>query len=155
MALVKGIASFEGRSALRTWLFTVLTNIAKQRGVRERRDADVAILAFTGGTVDLARYRAAGRPYPWHWRYTEAPTPFPDTPEGFVLGNELVALARHELDKLPERQRVVVTVRVILGLDSAEVCGLLEISAANQRVLLHRGRAAIRQVLEDYDRGTA
>ncbi len=67
-----------------------------------------------------------------------------------MLGKELMGLARQELDRLPERQRVVVTMRDMLGLDSAEVRELLDISVANQRVLLHRGRAAIRQALEDY-----
>ena len=154
IALLKGIGSFEGRSSLRTWLFTVMINIAKRRGVRERRDSDVAVLAFTGGTVDPARFRAADDPYPGHWRPNEVPSPFPDTPEGSVLGDELITVARRELDKLPERQRVVVTMRDMLGLDSAEVCQLLDITVANQRVLLHRGRAAVRQVLEDYLRGT-
>jgi RNA polymerase sigma-70 factor (ECF subfamily) len=150
LALLKGIATFEGRSSLRTWLFAVMINIAKTRGVRERRDADTAIVAFTGGTVDPARFRAAGDPYPGHWKYGEEPTPFPETPEGSALGNELVDVARSELEKLPDRQRIVVTLRDMLGFDSAEVCELLDISIANQRVLLHRGRSAVRQVLEDY-----
>ena len=154
IALLKGIGGFEGRSSLRTWLFTVLINIAKRRGIRERRDADVEVLAFTGGTVDPARFRGHDDPYPGHWRPDAVPSPFPDTPEGSVLGDELIALARRELDKLPERQRIVVTMRDMLGLDSAEVCELLEISVANQRVLLHRGRAAVRRVLEDYLRET-
>jgi RNA polymerase sigma-70 factor (ECF subfamily) len=154
IALLKGIGSFEARSSLRTWLFTILINTAKRRGVRERRDADVAVLAFTGGTVDPARFRGSDDPYPGHWLPHEVPAPFPATPEGSVLGNELIALARRELDKLPERQRVVVTMRDMLGLDSAEVCELLDISVANQRVLLHRGRATVRQVLEDYLRET-
>ncbi len=154
IALLKGISSFEARSSLRTWLFTILINIAKRRGVRERRDVDVAVLAFTGGTVDPARFRGSDDPYPGHWLPHEVPAPFPDTPEGSVLGNELIALARRELDTLPERQRVVVTMRDMLGLDSAEVCKLLDISVANQRVLLHRGRATVRQVLEDYLRET-
>jgi RNA polymerase sigma-70 factor, ECF subfamily len=67
-----------------------------------------------------------------------------------VLGNELVEIARRELDTLPERQRIVVTLRDMLGFDSTEVSELLNISMANERVLLHRGRAAVRQVLEDY-----
>ena len=154
IALLKGIDSFEGRSSLRTWLFTVLINIAKRRGMRERRDSDVAVLAFTGGTVDPSRFRGTDDPYPGHWRPTEVPSAFPDTPEGSVLGDEMIALARRELDKLPERQRAVVTMRDMLGFDSAEVCELLDISVANQRVLLHRGRAAVRQVLEDYLRET-
>lgn len=150
IALLKGIGSFEGRSSLRTWLFKVLINIAKRRGMRERRDADVAVIAFTGGSVDPARFRGSDDPYPGHWLPDEVPSPFPDTPEGSMLGSELITLARNELDKLPERQRVVVTMRDMLGMDSAEVCDLLDISIANQRVLLHRGRAAVRQVLEDY-----
>ncbi|KAA0101959.1 sigma-70 family RNA polymerase sigma factor [Mycolicibacterium sp. P1-18] len=150
IALFKGIDAFEGRSSLRTWLFTVMINIAKRRGIRERRDADVAITAFTGGTVDPARFRAAGQQWSGHWRETEEPSPFPETPEGSALGAELVAVTRRALDTLPERQRVVVTLRDMLGFDSAEVCELLEISVANQRVLLHRGRAAVRAQLEDY-----
>jgi RNA polymerase sigma-70 factor, ECF subfamily len=150
IALLKGIDKFEGRSSLRTWLFTVMINIAKARGVRERRDADAAIAAYTGGTVDPARFRGSDDRYPGHWLPDQAPSPFPDTPEGSVLGNELVEIARRELDKLPERQRIVVTLRDMLGFDSTEVSELLDISMANERVLLHRGRAAVRQVLEDY-----
>jgi RNA polymerase sigma-70 factor (ECF subfamily) len=150
IALIKGIDKFEGRSSVRTWLFTVMINIAKSRGIRERRDADAAIAAFTGGTVDPARFRDTGDEWAGHWKDREAPSPFPDTPEGSVLGRELLAAARAQLDKLPERQRVVVTMRDVLGFDSREVCDLLDISVANQRVLLHRGRAAVRQALEDY-----
>jgi RNA polymerase sigma-70 factor (ECF subfamily) len=151
IALLKGISKFEGRSSLRTWLFAVVINIAKQRGVRERRDADAEIAAFTGGTVDPARFRAADDPmWPGHWKERQEPAAFPDTPEGSVLANELTTVARHELDKLPERQRIVVSLRDMLGFDSSEVCELLNISLANQRVLLHRGRAAVRQALENY-----
>jgi RNA polymerase sigma-70 factor, ECF subfamily len=152
IALLKGIDNFEGRSSLRTWLFAVMINIAKARGVRERRDADAAIAAFTGGTVDPARFRTGEDPWLGHWKENEVPSPFPETPEGSVLGNELVEVARRELDKLPERQRMVVTLRDMLDFDSSEVCELLDISMANQRVLLHRGRAAVRQALEDYMR---
>lgn len=150
IALLKGIDTFEGRSSLRTWLFTVMINIAKRRGMRERRDSDAAVAAFTGGTVDPARFRDAGDPYPGHWKPDEVPSPFPDTPEGSVLGRELIDVARVELEKLPERQRTVVTLRDMLGFDSNEVCELLDISVANQRVLLHRGRAFLRAALENY-----
>jgi RNA polymerase sigma-70 factor, ECF subfamily len=153
IALLKGIDKFEGRSSLRTWLFTVLINIAKTRGIRERKQVEVQLKAFIGDTVDPARFRPAGDEWPGHWKPNEVPAPFPETPEGSLLGNELTAVALRGLDGLPERQRVVVTMRDVLGLDSDEVCKLLDISVANQRVLLHRGRAAVRQVLEDYLRG--
>lgn len=150
IALVKGIARFEGRSSLRAWLFVVMTNIAKTRGIRERRDRE-ALLASMGPTVDPARFHGPGEPGAGGWK--EPPAAFPDSPEGSVLGRELRAVAQRELDKLPPRQREVVTLRDMIGFDSAEVCEVLDISAANQRVLLHRGRAAIRQTLEDYVTG--
>jgi RNA polymerase sigma-70 factor (ECF subfamily) len=151
IALLKGISKFEGRSSLRTWLFAVVINIAKQRGLRERRDADAEIAAFAGGTVDPARFRTVDDPmWPGHWKERQEPAAFPDTPEGSVLADELITFARRELDKLPERQRMVVSLRDMLEFDSSEVCELLNISLANQRVLLHRGRAAVRQALENY-----
>jgi RNA polymerase sigma-70 factor, ECF subfamily len=151
IALIKGISKFEGRSSLRTWLFTVMINIAKQRGIRERRDADAEIAAYTGGTVDPALFRGPDEEWPGDWKnWKEYPRAFPETPEGSVLADELVAVARAELDRLPDLQRMVVTLRDMLGFDSSEVCEMLDISVANQRVLLHRGRAALRQVLETY-----
>jgi RNA polymerase sigma-70 factor, ECF subfamily len=151
IVLLKGIGKFEGRSSLRTWLFTVMINIAKARGVRERRDADTAIAAFTGGTVDPRLFRGPDEEWPGDWKnWKEYPRAFPETPENSVLADELTAVARAELDRLPEKLRVVVTLRDMLGFDSSEVCDLLDISVANQRVLLHRGRAAVRLVLESY-----
>ncbi len=147
IALVKGVTNFEGRSSLRTWLFAVMTNIAKSRGVREARERE-ALIAAMGPTVDPGRFHGPDDPRAGAWK--EPPIAFPDSPEGSVLGDELRAVAQRELDKLPERQRTVVTLRDMLGFDSAEVCEVLAITAANQRVLLHRGRAAVRQVLEDY-----
>ncbi|BBX66832.1 RNA polymerase sigma24 factor [Mycolicibacterium psychrotolerans] len=152
IALLKGIDGFEGRSSLRNWLFTVLINIAKKRGLRDRRDTEVQIAAYTGGTVSQERFCDRDERWSGHWRDGEEPSPFPESPEGSVLGAELMAVTRRELDRLPERQRVVVTLRDVLDVDSAEVCRLLGITMANQRVLLHRGRAAIRQALEDYVR---
>ena len=149
IALIKGIDRFEGRSSLRTWLFAVMINIAKARGNRERRVAD-ATIAFAGVTVDPSRFRPACDQGRGHWKKGEEPAPFPRTHEGSVLRGELVAVARRQLDKLPEPQRTVVALRDTLGFDSSEVCELLDITVANQRVLLHRGRAAVREALEDY-----
>jgi RNA polymerase sigma-70 factor (ECF subfamily) len=151
IALVRGIGKFEGRSSLRTWLFAVVANIAKARGIRERRDQEAT--AALGTIVDPARFHGADDRRAGSWK--QPPALFPDSPEGSVLRNELRAVTQRQLDKLPEAQRAVVTLRDMLGFDSAEVCDLLDISLANQRVLLHRGRIAIREVLEQYVSGTA
>lgn len=136
---------------MRTWLFTVSINIAKKRGIKDRRDTDAEIAALAGGTVDPALFRGPDEEWPGDWKNgKEYPRAFPETPEGSVLADEPVAVARAQLDRLPDRQRIVVTLRDMLGFESGEVCEMLEISAANQRVLLHRGRAAVRAVLESY-----
>lgn len=103
IALLKGIDGFRARSSLRTWLFTILINTAKKRGLRERRTGDAEFAAFTGTTVDAARFRGADDRWPGHWRTGSAPLPFPETPEGSVLADEMLAVARSELDRLPDK----------------------------------------------------
>lgn len=149
LALTVGISKFEGRSTLRTWLFAVMVNIAKTRGVKEHRDREALLAASP--TVDSSRFHGPASPRAGAWK--EPPAAFPDSPEGSLLHKEFRAVAERELDKLPVRQREVVTLRDLIGFESAEVCVILGINPGNQRVLLHRGRAAIRQVLEDYVRG--
>ncbi|OBB36371.1 sigma-70 family RNA polymerase sigma factor [Mycobacterium sp. 852002-51961_SCH5331710] len=150
IALLKGIDGFESRSSLRTWLFTILINTAKKRGLRERQTSDAEFAAFTGATVEAVRFRGSDDRWPGHWRADATPAPFPETPEGSVLAGEMLSVARRELDRLPDRQRTVVTLRDVYGFESREVTELLDITVANQRVLLHRGRAAVRQALEAY-----
>jgi len=147
IAVVKGIGRFGGRSSLKTWLFAVLSNIAKQRGIRDHRRKET-LTDFGAATVDPARFHSPGERGAGSWK--QPPAAFPESPEGSALRRELLEFARCELDKLPQGQRTVVTLRDMLGFDAAEVCVVLDISPGNQRVLLHRGRAAIRQTLEDY-----
>jgi RNA polymerase sigma-70 factor, ECF subfamily len=52
--------------------------------------------------------------------------------------------------KLPEMQRLVITLRDIEGWSSQEVCNFLDITETNQRVLLHRARSKVRKALEEY-----
>jgi RNA polymerase sigma-70 factor (ECF subfamily) len=69
-----------------------------------------------------------------------------------VLTAETRQVLTDALSRLPERQAQVVALRDLHGLDGAEVAALLSISEGNVRVLLHRGRAALRQRLEDFYR---
>ncbi len=148
IALLKGIDGFEGRSTLRTWLLSVVVNIAKRRGVRDSKAATAERLSMSlPPTVDPARFRPAGDPYPRHW--IEPPAAWRDVPEDRALSDEFVAALEQELARLPERQRTVVTLRDVLGYDSEEVCAMLGLSTENQRVLLHRGRARLRGRLEE------
>jgi RNA polymerase sigma-70 factor, ECF subfamily len=149
LAVLRGIDRFEGRSSLRTWVYRILINIAKTRGVQESRTIPVADLAADDGgpTVAPARFRGPDEPYPGHWREFPQPWPAVDTE---IERQEVRSRIEAAVGGLPDRQRIVITLRDIEGYSSAEVCTILEISAANQRVLLHRARAAVRGRLEEY-----
>jgi RNA polymerase sigma-70 factor (ECF subfamily) len=140
LGVIRGIDRFEGRSTLKTWVYRILVNTAKTQGVRESRtvlygDAD------GGPTVDPARFRGPDDPYPRGWK--EFPPVWP-SPESEVVSGEVRDRIEAALTDLPHRQRIVITLRDIEGYSSEEVCAILDVSAANQRVLLHRARAAVR-----------
>ncbi|WP_283133211.1 RNA polymerase sigma factor [Rhizohabitans arisaemae] len=154
LSVVRGIDSFEGRSSLKTWVFRILANTAKNRGRRESRIVPwPGVLTEPpdeGPTVDPARFRGPDERAPGHWRAHPGLWPSPE--------NELVAAEARDriskaLEELPSRQRLVITLRDVHGYSSAEVCAILEISLANQRVLLHRARAGVRRRLEEYFTG--
>ncbi len=149
LAVIKGLDGFEGRSTLRTWTFHVLANIARRQGVRERRTVAVGVDGSDGGrTVDPARFRPAGEPWEGGWRAEAAPRSW--GPESSLLSKESLGRIAVALDRLPPRQRVVLQLRDVDGLGAEEVCDILDLSSANQRVLLHRARARLRQELEDH-----
>lgn len=138
LGVVKGIDRFEGRSALRTWLFRILVNRARSAGSREPMDAPID----TVHVVDPARFDGSGQ---WRQpvdRWVE------DAEERLDAGKWLPVL-KSALDDLPARQRAVVLLRDVEGLSNDEVCEILGITVGNQRILLHRGRSRLRAVLEE------
>lgn len=148
IAVIRGIDKFEGRSSLQTWVYRVLVNTAKRRGLQEARSVPMSSLETdTGPTVDSALFRPEGEPYAGHW--WSPPTPWP-SPEQALLDDEVRAVIAAALEQLPARQRMVINLRDVLGYGSHEVREILEISAANERVLLHRARAFVRGRLEEY-----
>jgi RNA polymerase sigma-70 factor (ECF subfamily) len=146
VAVLEGIARFRGASSLKTWIFRILVNRATTRGVREHRSVPFSALVATdedeGPTVSADRFTAEGS-------WAVAPRPF-DVPEDRTALLELRERLRQALAQLPERQRIIVGLRDVEGLSSEEVCDLLDLSAENQRVLLHRGRARLASLLAGY-----
>ncbi|HEY3817522.1 MAG TPA: RNA polymerase sigma factor [Polyangiaceae bacterium] len=147
VAVVSQIDGFEGRSSLRTWIGTILSNRAKTRGVRDKRS--VPFSALTKDDVDPVepeRFSSRGLWSPPPARWDEAP-------ESLALRKEAREAIERELGTLPEAQRTVVVLRDLEGWSSDEVCNVLGISETNQRVLLHRGRQRLRGALERYHSG--
>jgi RNA polymerase sigma-70 factor (ECF subfamily) len=156
LAVINGLDRFEGRSALRTWVYRILVNTAKSRGVKEHRTLPWSSVAGedAGPSLDPALFQSAGEAYPGHWRAAPTAWPYDVAVEGSVLAGEVRGELRTAVDALPDRQRLVLTLRDVLGHSSDEVCRLLEISQANQRVLLHRARTAVRAGLAAYLEGS-
>ena len=148
LGVLRGLESFEGRSTFRTWLFRILVNRAKTRGTRERRTVPFAALAGaeTDGdepAVDPSRFATEG-----FWG--TPPRRWDEDPEAALDGAEALRIAREAIEKLPEMQRRVITLRDLEGFPSEEVRNVLGITETNQRVLLHRARAKVRQALEQW-----
>ena len=149
LTCLRSLDKFEGRSSLKTWLFGIVMNLARSRKRKEAR-----ILPFASfwqrddsdkkrPTVDPSRFGTddlwASRPDSWS-----------NVPESKLLSIETLQRVKQAIESLPAKQREVITMRDVAGLDADEVCGLLSISAENQRVRLHRARAAVRKTLEEY-----
>jgi RNA polymerase sigma-70 factor, ECF subfamily len=157
LAVIKGISSFEGRngSSLKTWIFTILANQARTRGARERRITPMSSLigASDGASgsdddhrsVDPDRFLPDGHRWAGHW--SSPPRRF-DPTAGEIEDDELRSVVETAIATLPPTQQRVVWLRDVQGWASTEVCDALDITEANQRVLLHRGRAKVRAALE-------
>lgn len=148
VGVLQGIDRFEGRSTLRTWVLKIVANIARDRAVREARSLPFSPsdLDEGGPVVEPQRFRRADEPFPGGWK--TFPTEWQTLPEVRLLGRETLGVVEEAIAALPDAQRVVMTMRDVLGFGSEEVCETLSISAGNQRVLLHRARARIRAQLE-------
>jgi len=142
VGVLRGIDTFEGRSSLRTWTFRILTNIAKTRGVREHRSVPESSL---GPSVEPSRFRGPDDEFSGGWKVFPVSWP---SPEESAVDAEAMATIRAQITTLPERQRVIITLRDVHGFTAEEVCELLDLTPPNQRVLLHRARAAVRRALE-------
>jgi RNA polymerase sigma-70 factor, ECF subfamily len=148
LAVLNGIGAFEGRSSLKTWIFRILTNIAKTRGQREGRS--IPFSAVVGDesepAVDPERFLGEDSRFPGHW----AAPPRAWGPEDRLLAAETMAVVEEAIAALPPSQAIVITMRDVEGFDAEEARNALDISETNQRVLLHRARSKVRQALEDY-----
>jgi RNA polymerase sigma-70 factor (ECF subfamily) len=151
LEMIRGLDKFEGRSSLRTWLLAILGNIGRRRGAREARTVPWSSLSTAddaGPAVDPERFRGPDDQWPRHWTPLGKPRLWPRSPEAEIVAAEDHRQLEDGLAELPVQQRTVVALRDVHGLTSKEVCSLLELSACNQRVLLHRGRSRLRGLLE-------
>ena len=143
-AVVAGIDRFEGRSSLKTWLFSIAVNRARTRAEREARSIPFSALATDADREDAP---AVEDRFGADERWSAPPRAWND-PERRLASLELRDELKAALEDLPARQRLVVTLRDVEGLDPDEVCRVMDLAPGNERVLLHRGRTRLRAALE-------
>jgi RNA polymerase sigma-70 factor (ECF subfamily) len=150
LGVLNGLSRFEGRSSLRTWIFRILTNIAKTRAKRDGRTLPFSALSEPGrvpeAAVDADRFLDPEHPrWPGHWALK------PEAwPEDALVAAETREKLAEAIETLPAAQRTVISLRDIEGWSSEEVRNALDLSETNQRVLLHRARSKVRAALESY-----
>lgn len=155
LGLLRGLDRFEARSSLKTWLCRILVNRARTRAQRDGRLVPFSSFwgpddEAEGPSVDPSRFHASGR-LEGHW--TSTVRSWDHLPEERLLSEETRDCVRAAIEALPVNQRTVITLRDVEGWPPDDVCAALEISEGNQRVLLHRARAKVRQALERYFEG--
>ena len=156
LAVVKGIDGFEGRSSVSTWLYRILANIARTRGVREHRTIPFSSAAGAlddgdGPAVDPDRFVALGvRGGAPAGSWARPPSPWDEEPEARLEARETLDAVQAAIDTLPASQREVITLRDVEGWTAEEVRNALDLSETNQRVLLHRARSKVRRALEEH-----
>ncbi len=147
VGVLRGLRLFEGRSSLKGWILRIVANCAKGRAVREVRSVPLSSLDSEddreGATVPPDRFREENDLWAGHW--SRPPSAWQDEQ---LSSAQMAEVVRETIETLPPSQKRVITLRDVEGCESAEVCELLGISEANQRVLLHRARAKVRAAVE-------
>jgi RNA polymerase sigma-70 factor (ECF subfamily) len=151
----RGLDRFEGRAALKTWLYRITANVARTHAVREARTVpfsplELAREAESGPdpAVSPDRFQGPDGRFPRGW--ASFPAPWPEDPASALESSETRRVIDGAIAALPSGQRLVITLRDVEGWSAEEVCSVLELSETNQRVLLHRARSKVRAALERY-----
>jgi len=149
LGVIRGLRGFESRSTLRTWIFSILVRRARTMAAHDARQSFAT--AATDGAAGSAEWTpGSGKIGLW----TEPPVPWGLVDPASVFQSlEALEIVRHAVDQLPERQRQVLVLRDVEDVPAKDICNILELSETNLRVLLHRGRARVREALDRYMRG--
>lgn len=152
LAVIRGIHGFEGRAPLRTWIFGILVNQARRLAVREHRHAQLAAggaAARNGSAPETDEEVEPGMALNGTWADPPVPWGLED-PESALMTREALEVVEQAIAGLPESQRQVVLLRDVEDIGPEEICNILGVSDTNLRVLLHRGRARVRRILDRY-----
>jgi RNA polymerase sigma-70 factor, ECF subfamily len=153
----RGLPRFEGRSSLRSWLYTIVTNASLDAAAR--RPKRVLPLDYGPAGDPHAGLAAPLAESVWV-------EPYPGEALG-VESREAAPVARYELresvelafvvalQQLPARQRAVLILREVLGFSAKEVAGMLETSVASVKSALQRARRSVEERIPEESQAQA
>lgn len=155
ISVLESLERFEGRSAFRTWVITILVHSALRRGKREARSSPFSAVArdtqsaSSEDSFELDRFFSRDHPrWPSAWA-TVVPR-LDALPEEKLLSAEAMGVIETAISGLPETHAGVLILHDIEGRAPEEICEMLELTDGNRRVLLHRARNRVRAALEHY-----
>jgi RNA polymerase sigma-70 factor (ECF subfamily) len=122
-----GLPEFRGESQFRTWLYRIIVNLCINRSPRLRKDLD----ALT------------------HDEFPELPSP--DTVVPRVEQRELHEIIHHEVERLPEQYRLLISLRYQHGLPYEEIASLLDLPLGTVKTGLFRAKERLRESLTAYE----
>lgn len=135
VAVHRSIARFESGSALATWLHRIVVNAALMKLRTKRRHPEEDIVAL------LPKFAEDGH-------QSTPTTPWSDSAEARLEREETRAAVREAIAKLPDAYRIVLQLRDIEEMSTAEVAEILGVTANTVKIRLHRARQALRTLLE-------
>lgn len=146
LAALQHLDSYSGRSTERTWL----TGILKHKVVDQIRKACREV-PFEPSDTDLSEFDPLFERqdvFKDHWSDTLSPRIWNRSPEDAVQQDEFFGVLQKCIGKLPVRVAHVFTMREMDELDTEEICRMLELSASNYWVMMHRARMSLRRCIE-------
>ncbi|ADP99612.1 RNA polymerase sigma factor [Marinobacter adhaerens] len=141
--VIDAIHGFEGRSGLKTWLHRVVANRCKN----QLRSAKREVSSDFSEALEPAlsdRFNAKGR-----WELPPK-LQFHDSADTLMENGALSDCLDKHLSALPETQRSALMLYEAHQHKSDDVCNILDVSASNLRVLLHRARQKIFLMVENF-----
>ena len=143
ISILKALPKFEGRSSLKTWIIRIVANEAKRRLKKESRHVSLDSLGDENDSF-LERFDSKG-----HWIRPPANWDLA-TPEEILEEKQLKCCIDATIKILPERQKAVFVLRDLENHSLEQICNILDISDSNVRVLLHRARLKLFQIIEHF-----
>jgi len=154
LSAYKNLTKFEGRSSFKTWLITITSNEAKTRLRKESRTISMSDLSQGDDDAFLDRFAQDGhwsKP-PSNWQASNYSTSNcnNETPEALLNNEQFKICLNKFMGNLSEQARSALSLKDMHGISLDEICNILDVSASNVRVLIHRARHKVFENIESF-----